>query len=109
MMDIITNTKMSKKTEKIEENIRNGIKVNSEDFYYETQEIIFNEIVTDNAILTKSLEKAWNSDLFTPRPYNSEFWNKYSSMVETETQRSFREALEKELSNKNEHKTSSKN
>lgn len=90
-------------------NTAHGAKANPEDFYYETQEIIFNEIITDDAILTKSLEKPWNSNLFTPRPYNTEFWNKYSSMVETEAQKIFREALEKELSIKNENETISKN
>jgi len=76
----------------------NNKKVHSEDYYYETQEVIFSEIVTDKAILTKSLDKPWNPNLFTPRPYNAEFWEKYSSMVETKEQKMFREKLEAELS-----------
>ncbi|MRT92325.1 carboxypeptidase-like regulatory domain-containing protein [Ancylomarina sp. 16SWW S1-10-2] len=98
---ITLNTPKANNLFKLMTNTVHGAKTNPEDYYYEKQEIIFNEIVTDNAILTKSLEKPWNSNLFTPRPYNSEFWDKYSSMVETEAQKIFREALEKELSNKN--------
>lgn len=86
------------KTIKIEENIRNGIKGNSEDYYYETQEVIFNEIITDKAIISINLTKQWNPNLFTPRPYNAEFWEKYSSIVETKEQKMFREKLEAELS-----------
>ncbi len=98
---ITLNIPKSNRAFTITEDIINNKKTNSENFYYETFEVIFNEIITDNAILTKRLEKLWNSNLFTPRPYNAEFWKKYSSMVETETQKTFREALEKELSSKN--------
>lgn len=97
---ITLNTPKSNNLFTIMTNTAHGAKGNPEDYYYETQEVIFNEIVTDNTILTKSLEKPWNSNLFTPRPYNAEFWLKYSSIVETEKQKAFREALEKELSNK---------
>ncbi|WP_461636528.1 carboxypeptidase-like regulatory domain-containing protein [Labilibaculum euxinus] len=75
-------------------NTFDGSKVNPEDYYYETQEVIFNEIIIDNTIITKSLEEPWNNNLFTPRPYNIEFWNKYSNMVETKEQKTLREALE---------------
>ncbi|MGZ2371065.1 carboxypeptidase-like regulatory domain-containing protein [Ancylomarina sp. YFZ004] len=106
---ITLNTPKANNIFKIMTNTAHGAKANPEDFYYETQEVIFNEIVTDNAILTKSLERPWNSNLFTPRAYDVEFWNNYSSMVETEAQKIFREALEKELSSKNQDKTISKN
>jgi hypothetical protein len=81
-------------------NEHEGIKINPEDFYYETQEITFNEIITDKTILSKALQKHWDSNLFTPRPYNPEFWENYSDMVETKEQKKFRERLESELSEK---------
>jgi len=84
---------------KVMNNTVDGEKRNTENYYYETQEVIFNEIVTDNVILSQSLEKPWNSNLFTPRPYNAEFWKEYSNMVETTEQKIFREKLEAELSN----------
>jgi len=97
---ITLNMPKANKLRKIINNTSNNTKVIPEDYYYETQEIIFNEIVTDKAVITKSIEKPWNSNLFTPRSYNAEFWEKYSSMVETKEQKIFRENLEAELSKK---------
>lgn len=74
-----------------------GKKTNPEDYYYETQEIIFNDINTDISIITKKLNRLWDSNLFTPHSYNSDFWANYSSMVETNEQRILREKLEIEL------------
>lgn len=93
----LTCPKMNKSSTIFANNYK-GIRTDSEDFYYEKQEIIFNEIITDNTTIAKNLKKDWNSNLFRPRPYNAEFWEKYSSMVETEEQKAFREALVKELS-----------
>jgi hypothetical protein len=70
---------------------------NSEDYYYESQEVIFNQIVVDHDIVSKKKDKLWNSNLFTPRPYNSQFWESYSNMVETVEQRTLRKKLELEL------------
>ncbi|RZT92456.1 carboxypeptidase-like protein [Ancylomarina subtilis] len=106
---ITLNTPKANNIFKILSGTAHGAKANSEEYYYETQEVMFNEIITDSDILAKSLEKSWDSNLFTPRPYNAKFWKRYSSMVETVEQKIFREALEKELSNKNENKTISKN
>lgn len=97
---ITSNKPKGNKLHIIINNMAHDKRIDADDYYYETQEVIFNEIVTDNSIITKILEKDWNSNLFTPRPYNAKFWEKYSSMVETKEQKMFREKLEAELSTK---------
>lgn len=83
--------------------LANGEKVNKEDHYYETKEVLFNEIITDSIIINKYKRKSWNNDLFTPRPYNSKFWENYSDMVETKEQKILRERLEADLFKKKQH------
>lgn len=53
-------------------------------FYYTQQEILFTEIIDDPELVSEALQKEWSDDIFSPRPYNREFWKKYNVLLESE-------------------------
>jgi len=56
-----------------------------EEFYYNTiQEIVFTEIIQDPELIQEALQKKWSEDIFSPRPYNKEFWKNYNVLLESE-------------------------
>lgn len=56
-----------------------------EEFYYNTiQEIVFTEIIQDPELIQDALQKEWSEDIFSPRPYNKEFWKNYNVLLESE-------------------------
>ncbi|NND63175.1 MAG: carboxypeptidase-like regulatory domain-containing protein [Flavobacteriaceae bacterium] len=55
-----------------------------EQFYYTIQEILFTEIIQDSAAVEEALRKEWSDDIFSPRPYNKEFWKNYNVLLESE-------------------------
>ena len=55
-----------------------------EQFYYTIQEILFTEIIQDSTVISQSLQNDWSEDIFSPRPYNKEFWKKYNVLLESE-------------------------
>ncbi len=56
-----------------------------EEFYYNTiQEIVFTEIIQDPELIEEALQKEWSEDIFSPRPYNKEFWKNYNVLLESE-------------------------
>ena len=55
-----------------------------ERYYYTVQEILFSEIITDQEIIQASLNKEWDADIFSPKPYNKVFWNNYNTLLESE-------------------------
>ena len=56
-----------------------------EEFYYNTiQEIVFTEIIQDPEFIQEALKKEWSEDIFSPRPYNKEFWKNYNVLLESE-------------------------
>lgn len=57
---------------------------NKDQFYYNTvQEIVFTEIIQDEAIITQAKNAKWSADIFSPRPYNKEFWDNYNVLLES--------------------------
>jgi len=98
---IILNSPKVNKPSTVFHNNREGEKIDPEDFYYERKEIIFTKYLTNNTKINQNLSKKWNSNLFSPRPFNLEFWKKYSSIVETKEQKELREKLEAEIGKKN--------
>ncbi len=84
-------------------NLKEGIS-NSEVYYFEQQEIIFTEIITDKEEIQLRLQKPWNDDLFTPRPYNVEFWKNYNVLLESNEQQKMIQDLEKEVKLKEQFK-----
>ncbi len=55
-----------------------------ERYYYTIQEILFTEIVLDEEKIVESLTKKWDADIFSPKPYNKEFWENYNTLLESE-------------------------
>lgn len=57
---------------------------NEERFYFTVQEILFSDIIEDDEIIAKALLKEWDSDIFSPKPYNKSFWKNYNILLESE-------------------------
>lgn len=55
-----------------------------ERYYYTIQEILFSEVITDKEEIKKALQKKWDMDIFSPKPYNKEFWKNYNVLLESE-------------------------
>ena len=53
-------------------------------FYYTVQEILFTEIIVDPEKVSEAFSENWDSDLFSPKPYNKEFWKSYNTLLENE-------------------------
>ncbi|MFD2552478.1 carboxypeptidase-like regulatory domain-containing protein [Bizionia sediminis] len=66
------------KTE-IDESVANK----DERFYYTVQEILFTEIITNQDVVSETLKGPWDADLFSPKPYNKEFWTNYNTLLES--------------------------
>jgi hypothetical protein len=69
-----------------------------EQFYYTIQEILFTEIIQDPEALEEALRKKWTSDIFSPRPYNEEFWENYNVLLESEEEEKLIQDLSKRAS-----------
>lgn len=59
-------------------------KYNEERFYYTIQEILFSEVILEDDVVNKTLEKKWDADIFSAKPYNKEFWDNYNVLLESE-------------------------
>lgn len=57
---------------------------NAERFYYTIQEVLFTEIITDADHINQALQQSWDADIFSPKPYNKEFWRNYNTLLESE-------------------------
>ncbi|WP_051605500.1 carboxypeptidase-like regulatory domain-containing protein [Sediminibacter sp. Hel_I_10] len=55
-----------------------------ERYYYTVQEILFSEIVLDKEEISAALEKTWDADIFSPKPYDEAFWKSYNVLLESE-------------------------
>ena len=55
-----------------------------ERYYYTIQEILFSEIILDKEVIKTNLDKPWDMDIFSPKPYNKEFWRNYNILLESE-------------------------
>lgn len=55
-----------------------------ERYYYTVQEILFTEIILDKEIIEEALNQEWDSDIFSPKPYNKAFWKNYNTLLESE-------------------------
>jgi len=55
-----------------------------ERYYYTIQEILFSDIVLDPAKIGSALQNNWDMDIFSPKPYNKEFWKTYNVLLESE-------------------------
>ncbi|WP_425077590.1 carboxypeptidase-like regulatory domain-containing protein [Psychroserpens sp. S379A] len=57
---------------------------NEERFYYTVQEILFSDIIEDDQVIAEALQKKWDSDIFSPKPYDKTFWKNYNILLESE-------------------------
>lgn len=55
-----------------------------ERYYYTIQEILFSEIILDKDVIKSELASDWDMDIFSPKPYNKEFWKSYNILLESE-------------------------
>jgi hypothetical protein len=55
-----------------------------ERYYYTIQEILFSDIVLDHDKINTELQNKWDMDIFSPKPYNKEFWETYNVLLESE-------------------------
>ncbi|HKK11469.1 MAG TPA: carboxypeptidase-like regulatory domain-containing protein, partial [Flavobacteriaceae bacterium] len=53
-------------------------------FYYTVQEILFTEIIVDPEELSKAANLKWDPDIFSPKPYDKNFWKNYNTLLENE-------------------------
>lgn len=54
-------------------------------YYYTVQEILFSDIINDPELVEQELkENQWAADIFSPKPYNAEFWKNYNVLLESE-------------------------
>ncbi len=68
------------------DNLEDKERYNKEErYYYTVQEVLFSEIILDKEKIqeTLTLDK-WDSDIFSPKPYNKEFWQNYNTLLESE-------------------------
>ena len=66
-----------------------------EQFYYTVQEILFTEIIQDSTTISEALQKEWSEDIFSPRPYNKQFWKNYNVLLESEEEEKLIQDLSK--------------
>ncbi|WP_298897379.1 carboxypeptidase-like regulatory domain-containing protein [uncultured Psychroserpens sp.] len=55
-----------------------------ERYYYTVQEILFSEIILDKEVIKTTLNDKWDMDIFSPKPYNKDFWKNYNILLESE-------------------------
>jgi hypothetical protein len=78
-------------------------------YYYTKQEFLFTEVITGDNINTLRLDTYWDSDFFTFKTYNIDFWENYNILLESEDDKKLRLDLEKKISLKNQFKGNEKN
>lgn len=57
---------------------------NDERFYYTVQEILFTQIILDKDKIAQALTQKWDSDIFSIKPYNKDFWKNYNTLLESD-------------------------
>ncbi|MEM6517307.1 MAG: carboxypeptidase-like regulatory domain-containing protein [Bacteroidota bacterium] len=53
-------------------------------YYYTVQEILFSEIILDKEEIQMELNQKWDADIFSPKPYDADFWKNYNILLESE-------------------------
>lgn len=53
-------------------------------YYYTVQEILFSEIILNDNEISQALSREWDDDIFSPKPYDAEFWKNYNILLESE-------------------------
>lgn len=82
-------------SDKIKKNEEELLKERDEQFYYTVQEILFTEVIQDSTAVSEALKKEWSEDIFSPRPYNKNFWKNYNTLLESEEEEKLIQDLSK--------------
>ncbi|TYA54741.1 carboxypeptidase-like regulatory domain-containing protein [Formosa maritima] len=69
-----------------------------ERYYYTVQEILFTEIITNPDDIARAIENGWDADLFSPKPYNKDFWKNYNTLLESKEEEKLIQDLTKRYS-----------
>lgn len=70
-----------------------------EQYYYTIQEILFNDIIQDPALIRQELrENDWSADIFLSKPYNASFWKSYNVLLESREEEKLIQDLSKRAS-----------
>ncbi|PNQ73701.1 hypothetical protein C1T31_05035 [Hanstruepera neustonica] len=69
-----------------------------ERYYYTVQEILFTEIITEPEVVADALTKIWDADIFSPKPYDKDFWKNYNTLLESEEEEKLIQDLTKRYS-----------
>lgn len=68
----------------------------AEQYYFTIQEILFTDIIQDENIVNEELAaKEWSADIFSPKPYNAEFWKNYNVLLESQEEEKLIQDLSK--------------
>ncbi|WP_299892217.1 carboxypeptidase-like regulatory domain-containing protein [uncultured Lacinutrix sp.] len=59
-------------------------RLKEERYYYTIQEILFSEIILDDESIMQAKIQKWDMDIFSPKPYDKEFWETYNVLLESE-------------------------
>lgn len=56
-----------------------------EQYYFTIQEILFTDIIEDPDLIDDELrDNEWTADIFSPKPYNADFWKNYNVLLESQ-------------------------
>lgn len=67
-----------------------------EQYYYSIQEILFSDIIQDQQVVEQELqENDWTADIFSPKPYNAQFWKNYNVLLESQEEEKLIQDLSK--------------
>jgi|SRR5690554_1066391 len=56
-----------------------------EQYYFTIQEILFSDIIQDPELIKEEVrDNQWTADIFSPKPYNAEFWKNYNVLLESQ-------------------------
>ncbi|MGJ5642305.1 carboxypeptidase-like regulatory domain-containing protein [Formosa sp. S-31] len=55
-----------------------------ERYYYSVQELLFTEIVVEPEDVAQEMDKPWDANIFSIKPYDKAFWKNYNTLLESE-------------------------
>ncbi|WP_445957779.1 carboxypeptidase-like regulatory domain-containing protein [Yeosuana sp.] len=72
--------------------------IDEELHYFTKEEILFNEHIIKKEVIDEYLKKSWDDNLFISRKHNSNYWDNYNILLESEGELELIKDLEKNVS-----------
>ncbi len=67
-----------------------------EQYYFTIQEVLFTDIIQDSQLISEELnDNEWTADIFSPKPYNVDFWKTYNVLLESQEEEKLIQDLSK--------------